>query len=228
MDFAEFDYFIKSIKKQLVSDEFQLALQASLSSWDRIGDSINRVTEQYSKILATSSFVELQDKLNKLSDTVQRLSYATISTQRDTGIDCFSIAESIEQALPYIADEDISRTCTETVIPELQAVHRPKLSLATALALLSLLFQIFFSVVQLLPDKQLDEIISNQAESIAESREERNELMDAVYSLRDSIDVLTDEVNILREQIDDPDDLSDPQGEENTSNGQEHAAATQD
>ena len=88
--------------------------------------------------------------------------------------------------------------CEEQVSP----VHTRKLSLSDALAILSILVTIFFSLIQQLPDKQLDAIIEQQEVIIELERQQNAALINAIGSLSATVGRLSDEIEVLQDCLD--------------------------
>lgn len=85
------------------------------------------------------------------------------------------------------------------------------MTLPDALALLTLLVTIFFGILQLLPDQQLEKIIEQNDTRIAQNEiiiQNQTELESVLYDLGNGIHLLTDVVDSIRDGNEDIDDFS--------------------
>lgn len=116
------------------------------------------------------------------------------------------ISSAVKVANPLIPAEQQSQFQTE-ILPRVKECRSKKLSISDILALISLLFTVYFGIIASLPDEQLERI-SNQTEVIIEQQEEiielnqkDLELQEALNALTGSINLLTDEVQALRDEV---------------------------
>lgn len=152
----------------------------------------------------------------------------------DADITPEDVADTIEQALPYVSDSDMGMECKEQ-ITELRKTPRAKWTLVQLSSVLGFLLTLLMFIYQVLPNKQLDAIIELQKETITEIRSEKQvlqtenqALVDTLCSLGNTIDALREEVEALREQSDGTDDPVDPQSEHDAPERQDDDADPQD
>ena len=122
-----------------------------------------------------------------------------------------SSVEAVRRIEPYLSS-DTKAKFGKTILPRLK--DKTHLSLNDVLAALGILITIFFNVLALIPDKQLDTIIS-QNEIIIEQHNDimrlqendKDGLLDALEAITDSINLLSDEVNLFCQEVEDSDNI---------------------
>lgn len=144
-------------------------------------------------------------------------------------ISCITIPyttyEAIESALQYELPDEIPNKDLETHIILDQVAENPqkRLTLSEAIALLSLLVSIFFGILQLLPDEQL-EVIADQSKLQTEQTEE---LVNSLNNIGNGIYLLTEEIDALREEVEDLNNLLELSDKENAETPQEQNSNSQ-
>lgn len=113
-----------------------------------------------------------------------------------------SITTSLAEAKPFISQEQ-QQLCENSVVPSLNR----KISLSDMLALLSLLLSLWFGLLSLLPNEQLNTIIEQQTLQIEAERKENEALLNAIDSLSATVEQLSAEIDLYRNQSENPTDF---------------------
>lgn len=122
--------------------------------------------------------------------------------------------ESIQSTITHL-DEEQQTTCQKFIQSHAQEFQKRKMALPDALALLALLVTIFFGILQLLPDQQLEEIIEQNDTLIAQNEiiiQNQTELESVLHDLGNGIHLLADVVDSICDGNEDIDDFSKIQG----------------
>lgn len=225
MDYLDFSQIMKNIQKQISSDSFIRAVQSIALAQDTFKPVMNSMVEQYTKLISGSALDSLRETFSKLELTLQKMTIE-MPASLNTDAEHENIAEAIEQAMPYVSNEETSTQCSESIRQLRESPHF-KLTFDRAITLLSLLISLFFGLANQLPDEQLDEIISNQQQARIESKEENDAIVSALYAVRDSIGVISNEVETLRDELNDHDDPSSSQSDSDTPDSQDDDADSQ-
>ena len=225
MDYLDFSQIMKNIQKQISSDSFIRAVQSIALAQDTFKPVMNSMVEQYTKLISGSAFDSLRETFSKIGLILQKMAIE-MAASLNTDTEHENIAEAIEQAMPYVSDEETSAQCSESIRQLRESPHF-KLTFDRAIALLSLLISLFFGLANQLPEEQLDEIISNQQQARIESKEENDAIVSALYAVRDSIGAVSNEVEALRDELNDRDDSSSSQSDSDTTDSQDDDADSQ-
>ena len=217
MEYFSMGPLLKAIEKAVLTPETKASI-ASMSAM--LSSAYPSISKKLVPALSPSDLETIHDALNTLAAHIDQHPNSGHAELTENDIDCSTIADSIEKALPFIADEEVNQHCTTNVVPELRSKPHIKLTFDRAVTLLMLLISLLTLIFQRLPDEQLDEIIANQEQMISEMQAENTALLNAIDSLNDSIDTLSHEVAVLREQSNTSDNPPSTETKEHTENTQ--------
>ena len=216
---SELTHQLDAIRTSFLSPQKLLAFPPSSQTLDAIN--------HLGKTMALTSLRTQTDLLTAVNEATSNLTVVALSAAQSQILQstaAFSLEvkryNAIIQALskavtasePYIPPEEVHQV--ENVIPAVQQ-KKHHLSIPDILALISILFTIYTSIISSRPNDQLDRIITqndiiiSQQEELISLKQEDLKLMEALNTLRDSINLLTDEVELLQEELERSNNLSD-------------------
>ena len=207
---------LTEICKVHIGDDFRQPIQAMLAAQNEMMSALSSLSAELTRV----SLPTIDGALQNLAGAIRSLYDAQSIPPQEADIATEEIADTIEQAIPFVSDEETSSQCAEQV-QDLRSGPRSKLTFERAISLLALLIDIFFHLINLLPDKQLDEIIVNQQQARIEEQAEDRAILDTLYAVQDSIIVVSDEVEALRDELEDLNDLPDSQSDPDAPKSQD-------
>lgn len=170
---------------------------------------IQHDNEYWSSLAATiSNVVKHTDDITK---AMIASASAAVTTIPQINIDYASIADSIVRALQFIPEGNEQRQSAEEFVADIRTNSCSHWTRGEILALLALLVTLLFGILNLLPNKQLEQVIHREDQIITaiedekQAREEENQkLIDVINSLQDSITELSDVIDTLEDDDDLP------------------------
>lgn len=162
---------------------------------------------------------EVQCSLTELASSINAISASAQISVLSDELNDWAI-KVVGNALKYMPEED-REECEETIIPELKRNGISHLSIGEIISLIGILVTVFFSIISMMSDKQLDRIIEQNDRLIAIEEEqleiERNrteelqntaqELADIIARLSEEVDMKENKLDVLSDQIEDMDNF---------------------
>lgn len=228
MDIDEFKESLNRLA-QVAQESMKILVSASTAvNTDQISDTLSALADGISGILPDNNLQNFSAALDILVTQLTAIygtPLANVPSDPVVTIPEETIA-SIQSALPCLEEEG-QTTCREFIQSHSLEIDKRELTLSNAIALIGLFLTIIFGILQMLPDKQLDEIIEQGDTLIAQNEiiiQQQAELVSILHDLENGLHLLTDVVDSIRDENEDIDDFPEIQGYANPDNTQQQNA----
>ena len=212
MDIEDFKNSLDQLPQNMQEVVTILASSSTAINISQISETLSALTNEILNLVTDNNLKNLTTVVETIA---AQLSIIVESPWTNIPVDSIvsipvETIESIQSTITHL-DEGQQTTCQEFIQSHAQEFQKRKMTLPDALALLTLLVTIFFGILQLLPDQQLEKIIEQNDTRIAQNEviiQNQTELESVLYDLGNGIHLLTDVVDSIRDGNEDIDDFS--------------------